>query len=207
MITSDTEADLMHAYIKANPFAAWSAVANGSIVVNHLPFHLQVLADGQAVLRGHVARRNKIWQAQCDSNDSVIVFQSHDAYVSPSWYPSKQQHGKAVPTWNYIAVHAYGQPRFVQDKEWLLNHLNELTYDQERDLSDPWKIDDAPREFIEKLADAIIGVEIPVQRLEANFKLGVHRSVEDQQGVIDGLSTLRQKSDLLAYLRDQLLEQ
>lgn len=178
---------VLHSLIKSKPLGAWSAIVDGNIVMNHIPFVLHEDRGELGTLVGHVARRNSIWQEFSMDVNSVVAFQGDEAYITPSWYPSKNEHGRAVPTWNYIIVHAHGIPKKVEDPEWLLQHLNELTDIHERKQDVPWKVSDAPEKFIDKLVNAIVGIEIPISQLTGKWKLGQSRSERDKLGTIAGL--------------------
>jgi len=179
----------LHKHIKKHPFAMWTTVSNGEIIVNHLPFLLDEKKGEHGTLFAHVAKANPIWQNFSKDMDSVVVFQGEQAYISPSWYPSKHKHGKAVPTWNYVVVHAYGIPTMIDDREWLLKHVTELTDLHEHEQQLPWKVSDAPDDYINKLLGAIIGIEIPITKLLGKWKLGQNRPESDRMGVVAGLSS------------------
>lgn len=183
----ESDIETLHSLVKSKPLGAWSAMADGEIVVNHIPFMLHEGRGELGTLVGHVARPNKIWQSFSADVDSVVVFQGDQAYITPSWYPSKHKHGKAVPTWNYAVVHAHGVPKVIEDCGWLLQHVNELTDLHERDQTLPWKVSDAPDEFIDKLLSAIVGIEIPITKLTGKWKLGQNRPEPDKLGTIAGL--------------------
>ena len=131
-----------------------------------------------------MARANPVWRVPAAS---VFVFHGPEAYVSPSWYPSKREHGKAVPTWNYAVVHAHGTPEVVEDRAALRAILQRQTQAHEGGLPKPWALDDAPAAFLEQMLQAIVGIRVPVVRWEAKFKLSQNRSAADREGVIDGL--------------------
>lgn len=202
----EKDISVLHALIKGNPFGAWVTMSKGEITVNHIPFVLHEHRGEFGTLVGHVARANMIWQDYSTDVDSVIVFQGENAYISPSWYPSKHEHGKAVPTWNYAVVHAHGVPKIVEDAQWLLEHVNELTDIHERQQSAPWKVADAPGEFIQRLLGAIVGVEIPIRKLSGKWKLGQNRSESDQRGVLIGLRSVDspQSHGLAQLLREYM---
>lgn len=147
---------------------------------NHLPMLLQ---DG--VLRGHVARANPVWKA--GDGGALAIFLGPHAYVSPSWYPSKAETGKAVPTWNYLTVHARGPIRWMQDAAWLHTHVASLSDAHETGRTEPWAVTDAPAAYIDSLVRAIVGFEITIESLEGKWKLSQNRSAADQAGVRDGL--------------------
>lgn len=150
----------------------------------HAPFVLKT--DGDAVLECHVARANPIWKLLAAPRPALAVFQGPQAYVRPGWYPAKREHGKVVPTWSYVSVHARG-PAEPMDTEALLAHVRELSDQEERGQAMPWSVDDAPENFITALARGIIGIRIPVASLEGVWKVNQHRSDADREGMIEGL--------------------
>jgi transcriptional regulator len=184
----ENDTSVLHSFIKAKPLGAWVVVSEGEINVNHIPFVLHEKKGEFGTLVGHVARANPVWSCFSEEFESVIIFQGEHAYITPSWYASKREHGKAVPTWNYTVVHAYGNPIIIEDREWLLGHINEMTDIHEAGQEYPWRVSDAPDEFIERLLGAIIGVEIPINRLKGKVKIGQNRSEPDKRGMIAGLT-------------------
>ena len=169
--------DVLHDAIRRIGFA--TLVTTG-MEANHLPMLLQ---DG--VLRGHVARANPVWKA--GGGAALAIFLGPHAYVSPSWYPSKAETGKAVPTWNYLTVHARGHIRWIQDAAWLHVHVAGLSDTHEAGRAEPWAVTDAPAAYIDSLVRAIVGFEIMIESLEGKWKLSQNRSAADQGGVRDGL--------------------
>ena len=184
----ETDLAVLHALIRSRPLGTWVAWAKGELVVNHLPFLIDAAEGGFGRLIGHVARANPVWKALAPGTPSVVVFQGTEKYITPSWYPSKHETGKAVPTWNYVVVHAHGSPRAIHDKDWLRGHVSELSDRHEHELPAPWKITDAPPEYIDALLNAIVGIEIPLDALVGKWKLGQNRSAADLSGVVAGLS-------------------
>ena len=142
-----------------------------------------------------------MWQTLAKQN-VLIIFHGPNAYISPSWYASKRVHGKAVPTWNYAVIHVHGKARAIEDRVWLRNHLEQLTTTHEQDLPHPWKIADAPPEYIEQLLGAIVGIEIEIVDLHGKFKLGQNRPAEDQQSVVRELESRQPR--LAALIRERL---
>lgn|GEM_PF-29347 len=177
----------LQSLVKSKPLGAWATIADEEIVINHIPFILHEDRGELGTLVGHVARSNSIFREFSSEVSSVVVFQGDQAYITPSWYPSKHEHGKAVPTWNYVVVHAHGIPRKIEDPQWLLQHVNELTDVHESDRKFPWKVSDAPDQFIEQLIGAIVGIEIPITKLTGKWKLGQNRPDPDKRGLISGL--------------------
>jgi transcriptional regulator len=184
----ENDVTVLHGLIQSRPFGTWVAWANGELVVNHLPFLIDASRGELGTLVGHVARANPVWRAIADATPSIVVFQGTQKYITPSWYPSKQETGKVVPTWNYAVVHAKGSPRVIDDKDWLRAHVTELSERHEHERPEPWKVTDAPSDFIDALLNAIIGIEIPLDSLHGKWKLGQNRSAADLAGTIAGLS-------------------
>lgn len=200
----ENDLSTLHGLIKAKPLGMWSAIIDNSIAINHIPFVLHENRGKFGTLVGHVARSNTIWKEFSEESDSVVVFQGEQAYITPSWYPSKHKHGKAVPTWNYIVVHARGIPKKIEDPELLLTHLNELTDIHEREQNLPWKVSDAPDEFISQLVKSIVGIEIPIKEIIGKWKLGQNKPEPDMLGVIAGLqSTEEEEARTLARKLNQ----
>lgn len=179
---------VLHDLIRHYPLGAWlTSCDHNGLRVEHIPFLLDTQQGEFGTLRGHVARGNDIWKQLTESRNSMVIFQGCDAYISPSWYPSKQLEGKAVPTWNYVVVHAHGQARLIDDRAWLLAHVNELTATHEADQSPPWQIADAPVDYIDRLVGAIVGIEIPISELMGKWKVSQNRTTEDKLGIVEGL--------------------
>lgn len=183
----ETDPRVLHALIDAHPLGAWVTLGDDGLLVNHLPFLLDAGRGPHGTLVGHVARANPVWRSFSTTLDSVIVFQGAEAYVTPSWYPSKRAHGKVVPTWNYAVVHAHGMPRAIEDPAWLLELVTRLTDRHEAARAAPWKVSDAPADFTARLVETIVGIEIPVARLVGKWKVSQNRPEADKSGVADGL--------------------
>jgi len=155
------------------------------LLATMLPF---IYDRGARTLRGHVARNNDQWQRP-EIGEALVIVRGPDAYISPAWYPSKAEHGRVVPTWNYVTAHVYGQFVVHDDSVWVERNVRELTERHEAGREQPWSVDDAPPEFIEGLLRAIVGVELLITRIEAKFKLSQNRPAADVDGVISGLMT------------------
>ncbi len=196
----------MHALIDSNPLGAWVTTMDGELTANHIPFMLREEKDGFGTLLGHVARANTAWQDFSKEQESMVIFQGDQAYMSPNWYPSKHEHGQGVPTWCYMVVHAHGMPIIHEDPEWLLQFVNELTDEHESKQDVPWKVSDAPEEFIDMLLGAIVGIEIPITTLAGKWKLDQNRTESDRAGVIEGLnSTSNPESQRVAeHIKNQV---
>ena len=183
----ETDIAVLHQLIKAHPLGTLITMVDGELVANHIPFVLDTERGEYGTLLGHVARANPVWQSFSSTANALIIFQGADAYITPSWYPSKHAHGKAVPTWNYVSVHAYGLPRVIEDREWLLQQVTQLTDAHEAKQAVPWQVSDAPADFTERLLSAIVGIEIPIAKLLGKWKTSQNRPETDKLGVIVGL--------------------
>ena len=178
---------VLHRLIRANPFGTLVGLTSGGLAANHIPFEIENGLAPFGMLQGHIARANTFWQECSSETEVLVIFQGPDAYISPGWYPGKKQHGKVVPTWNYAVVHAYGRARFIHDSGWLRGFVEKLTNRHESGRVAPWKMTDAPPDYIEKQISAIVGLEISITRLVGKSKLGQNRPVEDQAGMVKGL--------------------
>ncbi|MBS1217086.1 MAG: FMN-binding negative transcriptional regulator [Proteobacteria bacterium] len=165
----------------------WSPVRAGPLAANHLPLLIDPEPAPHGTLRGHVARGNPLWRQMHEGGEVLAIFQGPQRYVTPSWYPSKRATGKVVPTWNYAVVHARGPLLVREDRVWLRDLVSRLTRQQEAGLPQPWGIADAPADYIEQMLGAIVGIEIPVARLQGKWKVSQNRVATDRIGVIDGL--------------------
>jgi transcriptional regulator len=175
---------------------------DGGIEANSVPFFLDATDDATpGVLRAHVARANPLWKEARDDVDALVVFQGPHGYVSPAWYPSKAEHGKVVPTWNYLMVQGRGRLRAIDDKAWLRAFVTRLTDHHEGGRSAPWAVSDAPADFIEATLGAIVGIEIPLSSIVGKWKVSQNRSAADRAGVVDGLLRERDDRALAAEVR------
>lgn len=190
----------LHALIRAHPLGAWVVQGGDGLDANHIPFLLDAQRGPLGTLVGHVARANPVWRALGAEGgaDSLVIFQGAQSYVSPSWYASKREHGKVVPTWNYAVVHAHGAPRAIHDRQWLRELVTRLTAEHEQRIAAtssaaPWQVADAPHAFIDGMLDAIVGIEIPIARLAGKWKTSQNRTEADRRGVAAALLALHEK--------------
>jgi transcriptional regulator len=182
-----TDHEAMCSFLAAHPLGAWVCQAQGGLEANHIPFVLDRSRGPHGTLIGHVARGNRVWRALASPAPSVVMFQGAQAYITPGWYPGKAEHGEVVPTWDYVAVHAHGSAHAVEDRDWLLDMLERLTQAQEAGRPAPWKPGDAPAAYIDRLLRGIVGIEIPIDRLEGRRKLSQDEAWADRQGTVEGL--------------------
>ncbi|MCL6640941.1 MAG: FMN-binding negative transcriptional regulator [Candidatus Rokubacteria bacterium] len=179
--------EVLHDLIRAHPLGTLIALTADGLDANHLPFELDAAPAPYGTLRGHVARANPLWQVFSRDLDVLVVFHGPAAYVSPAWYPTKKETGRVVPTWNYAVVHAYGPLRVIEDRSWLRALVERLTTRHEAGRPEPWRVSDAPADFVERLLDAIVGLEIPIARLVGKWKVSQNRPPHDRAGVVEGL--------------------
>jgi transcriptional regulator len=185
----------MHALMRGRPFAALVSNGSSGLFASHLP---TVLKDEGAygVIECHLARANPHWRDLAAGNEALMIFQGPQGYITPNWYPSKAETGKVVPTWNYAVVHAYGRPEALQDKDWLRRHVGELTAQQERTESQPWRLSDAPDSYIDMMTRGIVGFRFEITRLQGKWKMSQNRQEQDRDGVVSGLNTRAAGDDL-----------
>jgi transcriptional regulator len=175
-----------HALMRAYPFATLITTSDAGYEVTHLPTVLK--AEGElGLVEFHVSRANPHWRTIARSGRGLLIYSGPQAYITPNWYPSKVAHGKAVPTWNYAVVHAHGAATVVDDRDWLVRHVGELTDQQEAGSAEPWATSDAPGNFIEVLSRGIVGMRFAIDRLEGKAKMSQNREVPDREGVVAGL--------------------
>ena len=177
----------LHALIRSRPLAALVTLNDDGLEASHVPLVLYPDEGEFGTLRGHLARANPQWRAHAPDVEALCIFSGPDAYITPSWYETKKETGKVVPTWNYVTVHAYGPLSVVQDRDWLLRNVNAITDQQERSQPQPWKVGDAPERFTETMLRGIVGIEIRIGRLEGKWKASQNRPEADRVGVIEGL--------------------
>ncbi|SEM61262.1 negative transcriptional regulator, PaiB family [Pseudomonas sp. ok272] len=191
----------LHQQILDTRLAVLVTQGEQGLQASHLPLLLNPGEGPHGTLYGHLARANRQWQALQAGAEALVIFAGADAYVSPSFYPAKAEHGKVVPTWNYVAVHASGTAEVFSDAERLLRLVSALTERHESGRAQPWKVDDAPAQYIDGMLKAIVGFALPIQRLEGKRKLSQNRSTADIAGVREGLAASPDPHDqALAHL-------
>lgn len=186
----EDRAEVLHALMREHCFATLVTLGPDGLIANHLPMEIDPEPAPFGTLRGHLAKGNPQWRDFSTDLPALVIFSGPQAYITPSWYATKSETGRVVPTWNYMAVHAYGRPRSFDDPGRLKSLVTALTARQEKDFAEPWQVDDAPADFIEHQLKGIVGIELTVERLEGKWKLSQNRSAADRAGVIDGLSRM-----------------
>lgn len=184
---AEPRVEVMHALMRASPLATLVTLSSTGLDANHIPLQLVAGSSPFGTLQGHVARANPLWQDFAENVEVLAVFQGADGYISPSWYATKKEHGKAVPTWNYAVVHAHGTLRIIDDTDWLRAQIEALTTQHEAALPHPWAVSDAPADYTQKLLAAVVGIEITITRLSGKWKVSQNQPVENQTGVIEAL--------------------
>ncbi|MEN9316846.1 MAG: hypothetical protein RJA99_4293 [Pseudomonadota bacterium] len=184
----ESRTDVLHEQIRARPLGILVTNAAGRLDANHLPFELAPSEGEFGTLHAHVARNNPVWQEVADSGEVLVIFRPGDAYVSPNWYPSKHETHRQVPTWNYVVVHAHGRVTIRDDERYVRGLVARLTRTHEAAQPKPWKMGDAPPDYIDTMLKAIVGIEIRITRLEGKSKLSQNREVRDLEGAGRALS-------------------
>jgi transcriptional regulator len=187
---AEEDVSTLYAFVEAHPLATLVTAVDGSgLFATHLPLLLDRTVEPRGRLFGHIARANPhARQLASGSSDALVIFTGPEAYITPAWYATKAASGRVVPTWNYVAVHAYGKVTLRGEPEFLRPHLEALTRQHEVSRAGTWEVSDAPDDYIAQQMRAIVGVEITIERLEGKWKMSQNRSGEDIDGVVNGLS-------------------
>ncbi|HZP77620.1 MAG TPA: FMN-binding negative transcriptional regulator [Pseudolabrys sp.] len=180
--------EVQHALIRAHPLGLLVTNGKSGLTANLLPFVLDATTSPHGTLKCHLARANPQWQEFDPAQEALVVFQGVERYITPSWYVTKRETGKVVPTWNYAVVQAYGRITVRDDHDWLAQQIRELTMSQEQQRAQPWAVEDAPSPFVDAQIRAIVGLEIPLARIEGKWKVSQNRPERDRATVIDGLN-------------------
>ncbi len=192
--------EVQHELIRSHPLGTLVTAGPDGLAANLLPFLVYPQEGELGTLRAHFARANPQGAQLAQVKDCLVVFNGPQGYITPSWYPGKQETGKVVPTWNFVTVHAWGAPRLIEDPVWLRRQLEDLTDAQEEGHTQPWKVSDAPQGYIDAQVRGIVGLEIPIRRIEGKWKLSQNRSPAERTGVIQGLSAQGPGDQALAEL-------
>lgn len=183
----ESRVDVMHDLIRAHPLATLVTLASSGLVANHIP--LQCVSDSSSLgtLQGHVARANPLWRDFNEELEVLAIFQGAEGYISPSWYATKKETGKVVPTWNYAVVHAHGTLRIIDDANWVRAQIEALTTQNEAAFAQPWSVADAPRDYTDKMISAVVGIEILITRLSGKWKVSQNQPPANQTSVVKAL--------------------
>lgn len=193
----ERDPERLRRFIREHPLGTLVTLTATGLEANHIPFLLPAdTTSATVVLHGHVARVNPLWRNLLPDSQALVIFHGPDSFISPSWYPSRRETAKVVPTWNYAVVHAHGALRVVDDVGWLRSHVEALTQEHEGRRETPWAVSDAPADFVDQLLRGIIGLEITVTRLVGKWKVSQNRSAADRAGVVEGLEREGLKSSI-----------
>lgn len=179
--------EVMHELINDRSLATLVTLGSDGLEANPIPFHLSSEPKPYGTLRGHVARSNPVWKDFDQDTGALAIFHGPESYITPSWYPTKAETGKAVPTWNYVTAHAYGMLHIIEDATWLRSHLDTLTLHNEAAFPHPWQLSDAPADYLNKLMAEIVGIEIVITRLIGKWKTSQNQPQQNQAGIVLGL--------------------
>lgn len=188
--------EVLHGLIESHPLASLVTMGASGLFASHIPMVLERGAGTRGVLRGHLSRANRQWRDFTPSVEALAIFSGPQHYISPSWYPEKTETGKVVPTWNYVLVHAYGHLKVIEDAAWLMEHLKSLTNIHEAAMPAPWKVSDAPADYVQSLIKGIVGLELPIERIEGKWKVSQNQSERNRVGVAEGLEGLETPESL-----------
>jgi len=192
--------EVQHELIRTHSLGLLITAGPGGLIANPVPFLIDAASSERGTLRAHIARANPHWRELAAIDECLVVFQGPQAYITPSWYPTKQQTQKVVPTWNYVTVHAWGRPRVIEDAGWLRQQLDDLTLLKEGGRPAPWTVDHAPPAYVAAQIKGIIGIEIPIARIEGKWKVSQNRPAIDRAGVVAGLREEGEAAGAMAEL-------
>ena len=197
---AETDLTTLHALMREHPLATVVSLCGDQLQASHVPLVLYPDEGPFGTLRGHLARANPHWSTHDRAVDALCVFHGPEAYITPSWYESKKEHGKVVPTWNYVTVHASGPLNVVKDADWLLRNVNAVTDQQEAQRAERWKVSDAPDRYVQTMLRGIVGIEICIAQIEGKWKLSQNRPDEDRKGVVHGLAAEHGDEDAISRI-------
>ncbi len=183
----ERDPERLRSFIQRYPLGSLVIATESGLDANHIPFLFADTGSAVGTLQGHIARANPVWREGVPDAAALVIFQGPNSFISPSWYPSKRETARVVPTWNYAVVHVHGLLRFIDDSAWVRAHVEALTHEHEANRDTPWAVTDAPAEFVDKLVTAVVGLEISITRWYGKWKVSQNRSAADRVGVIEGL--------------------
>jgi transcriptional regulator len=201
---AETRLDALHDLLAKHPLGALVASGPNGLDANHLPFELDAKSGEHGVLRAHVARNNPLWQELAEGAEVLVIFQAEQGYISPNWYPSKHEAHQQVPTWNYRVVHVHGRLRIRDDERFVRGLVARLTRTHEADQPRPWKMTDSEGAYIDRMLQAIVGIEVDITRMVGKSKLSQNKELRDRQGAVDALQAREQSA--LAQAMQQTLD-
>ena len=183
----ERDPERLRSFIQRYPLGSLVTATASGLDANHIPFVCPDTGRAVGTLHGHIARANPLWREDVRDAAALVIFHGPNGFISPSWYPSKRENARVVPTWNYAVVHVHGVLRFVDDPAWVRSHVEVLTREHEEKRDAPWAVTDAPADFVEKLVAAVVGIEISVTEVVGKWKVSQNRSISDRAGVAEAL--------------------
>jgi len=202
----ERDPERLRSFIQRYPLGALVTATASGLDANHIPFVCADTGSAVGTLHAHIARANPLWREGIRDAAALVIFQGPNSFISPSWYPSKREDARVVPTWNYAVVHAHGVLRFIDDPAWVRSHVEALTREHEEKRDAPWAVTDAPADFVDKLVTAVVGIEISVTKLVGKWKVSQNRSSSDRVAVAQALEREATPSGeaLAALIRETL---
>jgi transcriptional regulator len=202
----ERDPDRLRGFIRRYPLGALVTATESGLDANHIPFLCADTGGAGGTLHGHIARANPLWREGVRDGTALVIFQGPDSFISPSWYPSKRENARVVPTWNYAVVHVHGVLRFVDDPAWVRSHVEALTREHEGTRDVPWAVTDAPADFVDKMVAAVVGIEISITQLVGKWKVSQNRSISDRLGVVEALEreAVPSAATMAALIRETL---
>jgi transcriptional regulator len=192
----ETRLDVMHGLIRTQPLATLVTMGSSGLIASHLPMVLHPTKGPNGTLLCHLSRANPQWREFTPTVEALAIFSGPQHYISPNWYPGKAEDGKVVPTWNYVVVHAYGPLTIIEDPTWLRTQINALTTQHESAFPQPWAVTDAPDDYIASQIKGIVGIELPIHRIEGKWKVSQNQSDRTRLAVEQGLEDLNTPASL-----------
>jgi transcriptional regulator len=183
----ERDPERLRGFIERHPLGSLVTATESGLDANHIPFVFAHTGSAAGTLHGHIARANPLWREIGRDAPVLVIFRGPDSFISPTWYPSKREDSRVVPTWNYAVVHVHGVLRCVDDPAWVRSHVEALTREHEGKREAPWAVTDAPADFIEKMVAAVVGIEISITQLVGKWKVSQNRSISDRIGVAEAL--------------------
>jgi transcriptional regulator len=202
----EPDPERLRSFIERYPLGSLVTATASGLDANHIPFLCADNGSAAGTLHGHIARANPLWREAVRDATALVIFRGPDSFVSPTWYPSKRENPRVVPTWNYAVVHVHGVLRFVDDPAWVRSHVEALTREHEGKRDAPWAVTDAPADFIEKMVAAVVGIEISITQLVGKWKVSQNRSISDRVGVVEALEreAVPSGTTIAALIRESL---
>jgi len=202
----ERDPERLRSFIERYPLGSLVTATESGLDANHIPFLFADTGGAAGTLHGHIARANPLWREVVRDATALVIFRGPDSFISPSWYPSKRENARVVPTWNYAVVHVHGVLRFVDDPAWVRSHVEALTREHEGKRDAPWAVTDAPADFIDKMVAAVVGIEISITQLVGKWKVSQNRSISDRMGVVEALEreTVSSGTTIAALIRETL---